>query len=519
MLLACIQLLFLLPIMRVPFYLSHDGPLHVARFAAYISAIQDGHFLPRWAGYLNYGYGTPVLNFFAPLAGYLAAGLYFLNIHLGAAFKIIIGGSFIAAPISFFVWSNSFTASLLYGLSPYLLLDVFVRGDIGEMLAFAFIPLNLAAIDRLKTVQKQQYVIVGAVMLMLLMLSHNGMSLLFVPILLAYGLTSVTKKNIPSFVLMLVTALGLSAFFWIPALADQKYINAQLFSSMYRQHFSQLTSLISKPWGFGTDINSPGGLSPQVGILRFVLILLAIMFAFRAKVKKNLFFFWILIFLMSIFLTTSNSLFLWERLPILQKLQFPWRFMALSTFSGTALIALLLHEMANKRISILIIMLTLLTSISMAKIQKSINISDADAFRHDGTTALHGEATTIWTAGDPASTAAEPIQIIAGNGSIRSYVRKNSWRTFITESNQPINILDNTLYFPGWKAYVDGKEIPIEFQDSNHRGLMTLLVPAGNHEIKLSFRETGFRQLANVISLLSIGFAIVLLRRSMIIHT
>ncbi|MBI5449515.1 hypothetical protein HY948_04350, partial [Candidatus Gottesmanbacteria bacterium] len=409
-------------------------------------------------------------------------------------------------------------ASLLYGLSPYLLLDVFVRGDIGEMLAFVFIPLTLASISAINNHGRKR-ILLGAISATLLILSHNGMSLLFVPIFVAYGFLTVPKKKFSSFVLMLVLAFGLSAFFWFPALADQKFTNSQLFLSMYREHFIQLTAFIFKPWGFGTNINMPGGLSPQIGILRFVLIFFATAFAFRSKTKDKIFFFWIIIFLMSIFFTTSNSQFFWERLKILQKLQFPWRLMALSTFSGAVLIAQILHEIPNKRISILITIFALLTSISMARIQKPINISDADAFHHEGTTALHAEATTIWTAGDPASTAPEPIQIIAGNGSITKYERKNSWHTFISESNQKINILDNTLYFPGWKAYIDGQETSIEFQDTNHRGLITFSVPAGNHTIRVSFEETGQRQLADTISLLSLGFAIVLLRRPRITNT
>ncbi|MEK7119213.1 MAG: hypothetical protein AAB889_01700 [Patescibacteria group bacterium] len=510
LLLGFIQFLFLLPIIGEPFYQSHDGPLHLARFAAYISAIKDNHIPPRWAGSLNYGYGTPVLDLFAPLAGYLATGLYFFGINLATVFKIIIGAAFIAAPISFYLWSNSFTASLLYGLSPYVFLDVFVRGDIGEMLAFVFIPLVLVSMDAIKY-QSLQHVLSGVIGLTLLILSHNGMSLLFVPIFVVYGFLTVPKRKFPSLALMLAGALGLSAFFWIPALVDQKYINPQLFSSMYREHFIQLTSLITKPWGFGTDINKPGGLSPQIGILRFILVVVAMASAFRSKIKDKIFFFWATIFFISIFLATPKSQFLWQTIPLIQKLQFPWRFMAISTFSGAALIALLLQKIRNRWIFALVIVLTLLTSISMASIQKSITVADVSAFKHEGTTALHGEATTIWTAGDPSSTPTEPIQIIEGDGSIKAYIKKNSLHTFTAQANQNIKILDNTLYFPGWKVYADGQKIPIEFQDLNHRGLITFPLPAGNHAVQVLFTETRLRQLANAISLFSLGFVIVLL--------
>lgn len=510
LLLGCIQLLFLLPIIREPFYQSHDGPLHLARFAAYIAAIKDNAIPPRWAGNLNYAYGTPVLNFFAPLAGYMATILYFFGLNLATIFKIIISAAFLAAPISFYLWTNSFAGSLLYGLSPYIFLDVFVRGDVGEMLAFVFIPLIFASIDAIK-LRNHQKILFGTISMTLLILSHNGMSLLFVPIVVVYGFLAIPKRKFHSFMLLLTLALGLSAFFWIPALTDQKFINSQLFLPMYRNHFTLLTSLIIKPWGFGTDSNAPGGMSPQIGILRFVLVLFAAAFAFRSKSKEKIFFFWTVIFIMSIFLATSNSLFLWQWLPILQKLQFPWRFMALATFSAAALITSLLHSVHNRWIPVSLIILTLLTSLSMTKIERPIIATDRYAFTHEGTTALHGEATTIWTAGDPSTQPINPIQIIEGSGSISAYIRKNSWHTFTTQSDQNIKILDNTLYFPGWKASIDGQETSIEFQDANHRGLITFSVPAGNHTVRVSFKETGQRQFADMISLLSLGFVIVLL--------
>src|SRR3989344_3894120 len=102
-LLLLIQFLFLLPLFTHPFYQSHDGELHLARFAAYITAIKDGHIPPRWAGNLSYGYGAPVLNFFAPLAGYLASALYFVEFDLSTAFKIILGAAFTLAPITFYI--------------------------------------------------------------------------------------------------------------------------------------------------------------------------------------------------------------------------------------------------------------------------------------------------------------------------------------------------------------------------------------------------------------------------------
>jgi len=42
------------------------------------------------------------------------------------------------------------TASLLYGLAPYHLLDLYVRGAISDSLAFVFIPLVFLAVEKIE---------------------------------------------------------------------------------------------------------------------------------------------------------------------------------------------------------------------------------------------------------------------------------------------------------------------------------------------------------------------------------
>src|SRR3989338_1804987 len=60
--------------------LTHDAEPNIARFAAYYQSFRDGQFPPRWAGELNYSYGSPVLSFSYPLPGYAATLFHFMGI-------------------------------------------------------------------------------------------------------------------------------------------------------------------------------------------------------------------------------------------------------------------------------------------------------------------------------------------------------------------------------------------------------------------------------------------------------
>ena len=515
-LLLLIQFLFLLPLFTHPFYQSHDGELHLARFAAYIIAFHDGNIPPRWAGNLSYGYGAPVLNFFAPLAGYLATALYLAELDLATAFKIVLGATFALAPITFYIWLSqtalkkaAFIGALLFGLAPYQLLNLYVRGDIGELLGILFVPLILASINTNFTA--------AAVGFALLILSHNAISLIFAPIILLYILITTDKKTIWKPLVILVLGLGLSAYFWIPSLWDQQFLNNLLFPSMFQGHFATLPNLIYKSWGFGTEIAKPGGLSPQIGPLLSILAFASIFLVKHAAVQRKRLFFWIAVLLTGIFLSTPASLFLWKKFTLLSKLQFPWRFVSLITFSSVMLATYTIKSLNKTWFTFVIAAFAIAISIPYAKISKPIVATDEAAFSHNGTTALHGEATTRWTAGDASAIFKAPLQIIAGSGAIENVVRKTARHTFTATSNTDITVLDNTTYFPGWKAYVDGNEAPIEFQNPNHRGLITFIVPQGQHSVTVAFRETKVRMLANAISLVSLGFVIVLLLLSAVI--
>ena len=45
------------------------------------------------------------------------------------------------------------------------------------------------------------------------------------------------------------------------------------------------------------------------------------------------------------------------------------------------------------------------------------------------------------------------------------------------------------MYFPGWKAYVDGKDTPIIRTDYAFR---SVVIPYGNHQVEFHYRPTSF---------------------------
>lgn len=508
--------IFISPLLEFKFYQSHDGEGHAARFAAYFQAFKDGQFPPRWAGNLNFGYGTPVFIFYYPLPGFVASGLHAIGTSYEDSFLALMIISFLLAPLFFYFWMReylnkdiAFVGGLLYGLAPYHFLNVYVRGDIAETMALVFVPLVFLFIEKFIRSNKIIFLLLGAVSYGLLVLSHNGISLMFSPILFLYAVLRSKNKKILSFTLLIfILGLLLSSFFWLPALYEGKYVNTQVFiGSMYKKHFPTPLQLLYSNWGFGTDVQKPEGLSPQIGILHIALIVLALFTLFRNKDKKNIIF-WLGVFLLAVLITLPLSGFIWEKLSILRLYQFPWRFTALSGFAAAVIGCFALETFKNKKLYLACLILLIISSIPFIKVKKYESKND-NYYNNYLATTDYGATISIWTAGDPGEPAKTQLELIGGKGKIENFVKKSNLHTFTINAETNSQILDNTTYFPGWIATIDGKKVPLEFQDMNHRGLITFYVPKGRHTVSLQFTESPMRLLSDILSL--IGLVTVLL--------
>src|SRR3990167_9100850 len=126
---------------------THDGQDHVARIANFYLSLSEGNVIPRWANNLNWGYGHPILMFLYPLPSYLASVFHFLGLSLVDSVKAVFGFSYILSGLFMFLWLRNFlgkfpamVGAIIYLYAPYRFVDLFVRGAIGEHVAFIFVP-------------------------------------------------------------------------------------------------------------------------------------------------------------------------------------------------------------------------------------------------------------------------------------------------------------------------------------------------------------------------------------------
>lgn len=531
-LLILLSLVPLLDLLKPGLPLTHDGQDHIARIANFYLNLSEGNIIPRWGQNLNWGYGHPVLMFLYPLPSYATSMFHFLGFSLIDSLKIVFGLTLILSGAFMFLWLREFlgylpgfVGGLLYMFAPYRFVDLYVRGALGEHVAFVFLPLIFYFLLKLSKEKKFNpfTLIGGALSLAGLFLSHNAISVMFLPLAVLYSifLISTVKKRIKlvsKYLGIFILGVGLSSFFLLPAFFEGKYTLRDIVTAKeYATRFSDISKFIYGEWNYGIS----GQFSVQVGLVHWMLVALSVPISFVLFKKKSKLLFLvcgaIIFFVATIFLMTPQSHFIWDKFTILQKFQFPWRFLSIIVFISSILGAIVINQLKDLRKLLTVIFIILILLINKDFWHAKGYLQKNESFFtgiYNGTTDT-GESSPIWSVRFMENRPQGRIQVIDGNATINESFRSSTKHEYKINSLTETRIRENTLYFPGWEAFIDGKKTAIEFQDPQNRGLITFFIPKGVHKVSVIFGETNFRLGSDIISLVSISFlALIILWRN-----
>lgn len=500
---------------------THDGRDHVARIANFYVSLAEGRLIPRWAGNLNWGYGHPILMFLYPLPSYIASLFRFLGLSFIDSTKAVFVVSFVASVLSMYLFASSaygvaagVTAAVLYGFAPYRFVDLYVRGAIGEHLAFVFPPLIFHALWRMSGKRRSIYNLPYlAVCVALLILSHNALAIMFLPVAFLYAVYLLLYVSRDRVVFAADAVLGvgfgffLSAFFWIPAFFEGKYTLRDIVTrGEILSRFSSPASLFWSAWNFGGS----DSFTKELGFPQWAAVLLLLFLIPKTDRRFRIMALGILGTLcISLFLITSYSAFFWEKISLLQKFQFPWRFLSVSVFSSSLAGAMAVHSLEKLKnlkrlvavsVPVMLIAGAVLATSGMWKPVGYLRYPESFYTRlYPGTTDT-GESSPIWSVRFMEHRPDAPMDVISGKATVSAVTRTSTVHTYTVSAKEHSRLVENTLYFPGWRVYVDGILQNIEFQDPSYRGLMTFDVDPGMHDVRIVFTDTKVRQMSEIVS-------------------
>lgn len=509
-------------------FTAHDLTHHVVRQIDMHRLLSEGQFPPRWSGELAYGYGYPVFLFNYPLPALLGEVFYIFGLNFVDSVKAVLFTSMIISVLGMYLFLKSllgsslasFLGAIFYLYAPIRFIYIYVSASVGSALALGILPFIFWSLVETGK-GKKRATFFGALSFALLVLAHNVTTLIFTPMLLVFTFL-VGRKHLYKLFTMFLLGLGLSAWFWLPAIFEKQYIRFdEVFNGFYKDQFINLWQLIRSPWGYGLSHPrnpQPGDMSYQLGLIHILVILTlipALWFLRKVREVRVVGGFVAGFFLLSVFLMLKISESLWDNLHFLSLVQFPLRFSSVAIFVSSIAVALLIKYLPYRKILfIFLVVLVIYANRNHWRINESFNPGEEYYLNLKTTTASLDEHLPKWAKamGNPAIS---KFEFINGEGRVNILKQTSHQIMAQVEATTSSNIRFNQFYFPGWEIKVDNKKQAFNYlTEGESYGLPVFDINSDKHQIIAEFKNTPVRNLADFISLASVVFFMIYLLKS-----
>ena len=529
--------------LRGGIFTMHDPTLF--RQYEFNNCVQQLIFPCRWAPDAGMGYGEPVFNYYGQFPYWIGQLFISTGISILDATKISFILSLLVSALSMYllareIWGKTggLISAIFYSYASYRAVDVWVRGNLSETWAFVFFPLILLFIKRFIEISKSKYLFWLILSISGLVITHNLSLLMMFPFAIAWTAFWWWKSPRSVHAIYDLTSAGLvsvllSAFYLWPVIFESSLVTlGQTIAGYYdfHLHYATLKQLfLSTFWGYGGSGWGPiDGLSFAVGHVHWVIVGVVIVFAIYKYltpnpsqntttlsqryphfispylggetpqgegVLKNIIFFSSL-GLLAIFLTHGKSDFIWNLVKPMAYIQFPWRFLTMSTLF-LSLSAGAVYKFIPKILVSLLLCLLLLLNSGVFRPDIWRDITDAQQFSGKLWDEQRSSSLSDYW---PKSAPILPNKFAPTTPEI------------ILETDTYQKIRYPIVYFPGWTARNNKQELFV--YPSGELGLVTVRAPA-NSNIKLSFEDTPVRKIGNIVSLITLfGLVIWIWKKS-----
>lgn len=540
------------PLFDKSMFFTHDF-VHGARIAEMARAIEDGHLPARWSQNFGFGYGMPLFEFYAPLPFYFASLFYLAGVTLvGSVKAMFYFATFVTLLASYFLgkelygkWAGIVVAAAIT-LAPYRALNLFIRGAISEVwgiMGAVLILLSIVLVVR----KGSKFIPLLTVSLATLLLSHNLVSIIFLPFAVFFSLifligeflTKSKNQSFYSFLIPKITSLiasallglGVSAFYWLPAFVEKNYtkleetIVGNYFD--YHLHFLYLRQFFRPGWGYGGSEWGPNdplsfflGYGQWLGILVSILAVAYAGYGFltckkaEAVVKKNILLstsFGVLS-LVTLFSTMEKTIAVWESIELLKFIQFPWRYLSAAIiFIGLFIGAAVAYVPYKFRPIWSGVIVVLIIGLNYSYFRPEHYITDTQSLYYTEPIRIQSHMSNVLPDYIPSALkVTKPMIIPSGTFSCldssncpkgEAVVSKVQYKRYIFEVNKNTRVIFPLAYYPGWYALVNGEK-----QDTllSPNGTFMLELKSGMNTVEFIFGSTPIRKRADTISAVSI---------------
>lgn len=520
-----------------PGYFNMHDDLQMMRQLVMEECFKEWQIPCRWTSHMGYGFGFPLFNYYPPLPYFIGQLFRIVGFSFVDTVKYTAVLSFIVSGLTMYIFARQFWGKLgalvsaaFYIWAPYHAVDVYVRGAMNEAWALAWFPLILWSSYKLIKEAQFRWIIALALSWFALFTSHNLMVLIFTPLFGAWVLFWVWREKswftIPQLLVAGIWGLGLAAFFTITVILEKDLVHTETLVQGYYEyvaHFASINQLlVSRFWGYGPSVweTKDDRMSFQVGHLHWIISLVVLGLVIRrywkaGKVNNLLFIsvFFVATGWFAAFMAHTRSINIWQAIPSLQFVQFPWRFVTLSifSFSTVAGVFVVLFEKRGKSFSkwlaaILIVGIVFLGK-DYFKPERMGPVTDKEKFSGAAWELQQNAGIYDYLPKSVKESPKKPqttvADIVEGKGKIINADQGTNWANFkVVVDSDSAKVRINIFQFPDWRVFIDGKQSGI-FLNDDEWGRIHISVPAGEHTITARLYDTQSRKAGNIISIVS----------------
>jgi len=523
------------PLLSPGLYTAHDLPCHMFKLTSTVRSLGEGQIPPLIGSGLANNFGYAWNLFYPPLTSIIPAFFkIFLPTYTGAM-KLFIFLTIVFSGLTLYFFAcdlfraknPALLASFFYMAAPYRLEDIYIRGAMGEVLSFVFLPVLFHGLYNLfhGDGRKDCLIAAGAAGLLL---SHNISALLGGAAAVIYILFHL--RNL--FQLKILKALALNSlfiflltlFFYVPLLEHRFFGNYEVFLPGRMGSLASLKASALYPQQLLFSSFAKNTLNFTLG-LQFLLPLAFLPVIFRNKFRDKNILIFLFLGLTAILMTTVA--FPWNIMPpVFSFIQFPWRLLLLASFFLSLTCAYIVKAVYEnlKLKDLLPLFLLILLSVSPI-----LMLTDNDGKKND---AVYTRISILSQEAEyspdcaffeylpvkayqhlPYLTAREDKVLVTGGRARLSEEWKNGTAlSFQIEASSAAEIELPYIYYLGWDITLQTATGSLDLEPfESPYGFLSTAVPAGvKGQVSVKFQGTWLTRLACLISLFSflayIGF-------------
>jgi len=514
LIIAClVSALVLLPIMI--YGIPYGGDLfNHFRFALPLyDSIRSGIWYPGWLAESNAGLGDPRFRFYPP-------GLYYLM----SAIRFVTGGWYssgivsivllsILGAIGAYFWARNFFPSrtsmwvaIFYSIAPYRLNEVYQAAMLSEFAACSVLPFAFAFIERICRRRDWRDIVGLGVSYALIILTNLPIAVIASLSLATYALVRIDRKQFVKTLTSLAgsVALGLaaSAFFWFKMITELSWINGN--SGQPNIYYDYRVNFLFSPSAL-TNRNTWYANLMALAIIGFVLPAVWFLYRLFKSSEQNLKP-TVILFLGSFFMATALSWPIWAIVPKLYEIQFPWRWLAITSLASAPLLATCIRywgeQIRKVRPRDLAVLFAFVLSLGFIVTQqiydcRYLGRQELQPLWQDMRGAVSfKDWLPIW--------GKEFLKVERMNEPVKSQARVttvSAWepqrRVFDVQAGQAGPVQLRTYYYPLWGAQMNGKTLTTS---PTADGLLLVNVPAEAGTVEVVFQEPSRVGIASKIS-------------------